>query len=66
MAENWRKQMKELDEMFEEIRKEVTPENVAKMSEDYARLPDEFLRDSIGFSLKMYELAIKRRLKNDQ
>lgn len=55
--------MKELDEMFEEIRKEVTPENVAKMYEDYARLPDGFLRDSIGLSLRLYEMAIKGELK---
>ena len=55
--------MRELDKMFEEIRKEVTPENVAKMHEDYARLPDGFLRDSIGLSLKLYEMAIKGVIK---
>ena len=52
--------MKELDNLCEEIQKEVTPKNIAKMYKEYNSLPEGILKDSIALSLNSVRKVIER------
>lgn len=58
--------MKKLDELCQEIEKEVTPENVAKMCEEYENLPEGILKDSVGLSLRLMKMVTKKRVKREK
>lgn len=55
--------MEKIDELCEELKREVTPENVAKLCKEYESLPEGILKDSVGLSLSLMKMVTEKRVR---